>query len=528
MSGNLLIVDDELDILNGLAELYELELEDVSIFTANNAKKALKLLEKTRFDVVITDINMPKMNGIQLFNKIHEGWPLCKVIFLTGYRDFEHLYEISKFKDVGYLLKSESDEVLVQAVKDAFSNLNHILSQEVITDSTNEASETSFEQQENQLYALMTNDYIRCPERRVQFLTENKFNSTLPLFFFFIQLDEVSQCHFNDIQADMSEIIKEFFPSTLHFYYQSFSDTTGGMIVQSLDDSILDKQQQYYINSIGALSYVQEKLSNVYGMSVSFVAFGEVKVETLTQIYQKALVHSYCHLRHRFQSIIKDESISLEKVELSEDKTILYQLTKVLERKDKELLERKTEKVLLEIIETDSEEEIGALYQSVMSMLSIAIVKEYKYTRNETFFTPYTKKTQALESLIETSNQLVSLYSNDPVQFNKTDETINRVINYINNHLDSNLSLDFLAEICYLNPSYLSRVFKKTTGEKVSEYVSEKRIDLAKELLVTSNMKMIDVGTKIGYHTPHSFTRLFKKHTGYSPTEYRDRFGKHE
>ena len=108
MNQNLLIVDDEQEILLGLEELFKYEFErEIGVYTANSAFEALRLLNTIRFDVVLTDIKMPGMDGITLFEKIKENWPRCKTVFLTGFRNFDDMYRIINHKDIKYILKTE-------------------------------------------------------------------------------------------------------------------------------------------------------------------------------------------------------------------------------------------------------------------------------------------------------------------------------------------------------------------------------------------------------------------------------------
>lgn len=95
MNQNLLIVDDEYEILLGLEEMFRYEFDlEVDVYTANSAYEALELLDRVRFDVVLTDIKMPGMDGITLFERIKENWPRCKTVFLTGYRNFDDMYRV--------------------------------------------------------------------------------------------------------------------------------------------------------------------------------------------------------------------------------------------------------------------------------------------------------------------------------------------------------------------------------------------------------------------------------------------------
>ena len=95
------------------------------------------------------------------------------------------------------------------------------------------------------------------------------------------------------------------------------------------------------------------------------------------------------------------------------------------------------------------------------------------------------------------------------------------VRNYVLQHLDDDLSLIKLADRVFLNPSYLSRLFRQNTGIKLSEYIEHSRVAKAKTLLEISNVKIYDVAKAVGYDTAGSFTRFFRKSTGFSPQEYR-------
>lgn len=131
MNQNLLIVDDEREILSWLAELFKYEFDrEVDVYTAESAMEAIKLLSKVRFDVVLTDVRMPGMDGITLFNHIKENWPRCKTVFLTGYRNFEDLYQITNHHDVKFILKSEEDDKIKDAVRESLDKSRQELEQE--------------------------------------------------------------------------------------------------------------------------------------------------------------------------------------------------------------------------------------------------------------------------------------------------------------------------------------------------------------------------------------------------------------
>ena len=101
-------------------------------------------------------------------------------------------------------------------------------------------------------------------------------------------------------------------------------------------------------------------------------------------------------------------------------------------------------------------------------------------------------------------------------------EIIRKVKNRIHEDLTRELTVANLAAELYVSPNYLSRLFKKMTGEGCNEYIVRKRIEKAKSLLETTTLKTGEIALMVGYHDMNYFCLAFKKHTGYSPTKYRN------
>ena len=120
----LLIVDDEPTIVNGLVQIFQENTEfELDICKAYSSKEALAIAMTTKLDILVCDIRMPQKNGLQLVDEIAYYWPLCRIIFLTGYSEFEYVYEALRKKVDNYILKTEGIEPIFQAVKVAISKL---------------------------------------------------------------------------------------------------------------------------------------------------------------------------------------------------------------------------------------------------------------------------------------------------------------------------------------------------------------------------------------------------------------------
>lgn len=111
-----LLVDDQLDFINGLARLLMAGFQDFDVITADGGKPALALLEKSEVDLLITDLQMPEMNGLQLMTEIHRRYPAIKVIILTGFGTIEKAVEAVRLGAYDFLTKPVASEQLYRTV----------------------------------------------------------------------------------------------------------------------------------------------------------------------------------------------------------------------------------------------------------------------------------------------------------------------------------------------------------------------------------------------------------------------------
>ena len=113
----LLIVDDEPFIADSIYEVISgINNPELDVYKAYSGREALEWMERARFDIVMTDIRMPDISGLQLMERIRESWPECRAIFLTGYNEFDYVYKAIQYKDTSYLLKTEGFEKIIETV----------------------------------------------------------------------------------------------------------------------------------------------------------------------------------------------------------------------------------------------------------------------------------------------------------------------------------------------------------------------------------------------------------------------------
>ena len=118
----LLLVDDEPHVTGALSLQLQAR-EDLDVYIANSAAETLNVLRKTRIDLMVSDIRMPGMTGLELLSRVQKEQPDCKVILLTGYADFNYVYEAMRQGAAGYVLKNESDETLLEQIDKVLSEI---------------------------------------------------------------------------------------------------------------------------------------------------------------------------------------------------------------------------------------------------------------------------------------------------------------------------------------------------------------------------------------------------------------------
>lgn len=131
MYQNILIVDDEQHVTEAMLALLKSQADlECEVFAANSAEEALAIAESERIDLMISDIHMPDVSGIDLLRIMKQKWPLCQVVMLTGFSDFSNIYDAFQLKAAGFLLKTESDEQIVSKVKEVLRQNETRLNQE--------------------------------------------------------------------------------------------------------------------------------------------------------------------------------------------------------------------------------------------------------------------------------------------------------------------------------------------------------------------------------------------------------------
>lgn len=540
----LLIVDDEEMITDGLYETLSGCGLDLDLCKAYSGREALDWLNRTRVDIVLSDIRMPGIDGLQLMSAIKRHWPHCRLIFLTGYSDFDAVYRAIQTPGVQYLLKSEGYPKVIAAVEQAVAELNDSLREKDLVQRAQEKLNT--------LEVLARGEYFRhllhganpAPNLAADFSKlDIPLDAGRPVYMAQGSLSRVSS---SESSAATSYANRHESAMAVTLLAERLLDgqvLSLGMIDRFGDviwliqrradrseadaDADAEEGDDAAVLSylVGQFELIQQACLSSLELSIA-VSLGDRPSEWTK------LSSAYDKMRRQLQTRTGDgaqmvRTLSLEASCCARERSPRDKSDALSAHLD---AGRRDEYLQLFDELTDSEQDNGApywleLYYTIsLGLLSYInrLALENQIASFPALMRPdeFASWKDAFAFLRATSGELFELRSSG--ENKRAAEAILKVRAYIEEHLDEDLSLVRLAGYIHFNPSYLSRLFKQACGVNLSEYIEAARIERAKALLRGDDLKVLEVGVRVGYEASQSFTRFFKKATGVTPQEYRD------
>ncbi|ANY68651.1 DNA-binding response regulator [Paenibacillus sp. BIHB 4019] len=535
----LLVVDDEDIITDGLYEVFQQWMPDkLDVCKAYSGKEALNWLKRTRIDIVLTDISMPGMSGLELSDEIQMYWPRCKIIFLTGYSEFQYAYKAIQMSNVRYLLKTEGYAKVTEVVQEVIQEIhqNNQLSA-LVEQSREQVDALEFMAQGEYIRHLVQKSHLLCQDEEVLVKEFGKLNLNLnPLIPVVMVVGHLSYPD-EATYSDRSEIVH----STRMIWHSYLSKQTRHIgIVDKHGDMLWLLQPSEHVEERlynhllryleGTLELIQETCLESLGLTIAFTISGaSCEWGAVTQQYERLRQLHQMTIADGLSIILMDRMEQPDPSNRKED-GMLAQKKELMEayleagRKDKfyEVMEDITASML---------HPTAHVHRTIECYYSIALVLLSSINRGGLYhqigeygklmrLDEHSSMKEGIAYLHAIAERLFKAKHNG--EFERATSVIDRICRYIEEHLSEDLSLVRLAEINYFNPSYLSRFFKQERGVNLSEYIDNCRLKKARELLRNGELKIREVSSAVGYEAAHSFTRFFKKATGITPQEYRD------
>ena len=543
----LLLVDDEREIVDWLYELF-LDVEDMEldVYKALSGMEAWHILGRTKIDVVVSDIKMPGLNGLQLLEQIKNRWPACRVVFLTGYNEFDYVYTAIKYEGVSYLLKTVDDEQIVEAVRKAIGDLERSANDKTLIDRVHRYMDLAIPSIQRDVIKHVLLDSEGSAEATQERLDEMQIPLTRnhPVYLAAGRFDRLPQdatpAYGVRMAASLRLRAEELLGGNfthVNLIHQSNIDLVW--ILQPSRGQESDDDQTLVPLLSGMLESLQDYCRQALGLSASFAYTScPVPWETVFESYAVIARLLTASTGMGGEAILNERNLTgllggrEGEANAPDSRRLsgLKAMPSMLERGDGEPFLAAMEG-LLEYLGACRGKNCGValeIYYSLATMLLSQVNRRGladrmppelelgRLTRADT----HGGWAEAADYLRSIAIAYFGLLKG--AQESNVRESVEIIQQYIRDHLGDDLSLVRLAEISYFNPSYLSRLFKQATGQNLTDYISHLRVERAKELLGDHGMKIGDISASLGYESQHYFSRFFKKLMGMTPQEYRE------
>ncbi|SFB58383.1 two-component system, response regulator YesN [Cohnella sp. OV330] len=532
----LLVVDDEPFTVDGLFEmLSDVPDLDLDLYRAYSAEEAMELLSRTKMDIVLSDMRMPEMDGLQLQQWIQSRWTRCKVIFLTGVSDLQHAQQAQRSGGVDYILKTEGDEAILSSIERAISAIQE--------DRRNENALKRAKEQLKEMLPLLRREWFDTLLAQDEpigppFVHRLRELDTplIPEEDVLLVCGRVDRWS-GDFNASDQALLLYAVQNVAEEYLEGavmLPIMLGGSyfvwLIQSKDMD--EKDGLVTANYVqGTLESIQQTCKQLLKVPVSFICLDHSVAWRDVAVTFKLLK----------QTLVLGLGNGEEMILLSRGEDPSAPVSEVpglmLDRIENaiETGQDQTFAELLRKLFRDVPNRYSVYAQTYYSVAVILLGQWNKIHRSGNAapangearigrlldVNGHKTKEEARQFLTELGLDLIQRGKQD--QDERTERIINKLNRYIVDHLDKDLSLAVLADAVYLNPSYLSNLYKTCTGRNISDYITENRIDKSKSLLSESQAKVQDIAAAVGFDTAGYFSRFFKKHVGVTPQEYRSR-----
>lgn len=455
---NVLLVDNEPAILSALSHAIDWAAHDCHILNiARDGREAMLQFAQEAPDIVISDIRMPEVDGLELARWISENHPACKVIILTGFPDFSYAQQAINYRVVDFVLKPTSEDSLLAALDKAKQRL----AEDQVRKTDKQADVLACE--------LFLHQLIFDPVQSLLYTMER--TNALGL--------DLSSCYvlrfgLDDIHTEADRIA--FQNEVREMWRQAMGEYTVYFIPRG--------ERFCYIILCAPVGFdpteachqvVQTVLSDLHASRIT------EELRTIQSALENRNRGAVISGLDRLFAYLRREAIPFPSVRRIA--VILYECGQGL------LISYN-----LEILLTD------ASLASERALLDSGAIDDIE---------------QLLRGYLTAVLDRICMNATD------LDDLVFRVKQYIDQNYAGELSLEGLADYVHLSASYLSKLFKREVGQNISGYIQQVRIERAKVLLRTTAMKTYEIAEAVGIPDPVYFSKLFKKATGQKPKDFR-------
>ncbi|WP_085522277.1 response regulator transcription factor [Tuberibacillus sp. Marseille-P3662] len=516
---NILIADDEAVERKAMEKMITKGVENVTIAgEAENGRKAIELVRTLQPDIVMMDIKMPGIDGIEAVQTIHRDAPDTKFIMVTAYDTFEYARKVMKEGVKEYLLKPSHKQDIIATVKRVV--------EEIETERQTLHEQQALKEQLDRLKSFAESEWV--VSLLLDHVHDTEVNEWQSFLDYDIQAAYAIVCRViyqegawsKQVQADVYQWIKAILE-------QKFNCLVGPMSGNQIPVLVSIHQEQ----RMGNITVQSEAIQQVKAFTQTFNSnFPKHKV--------KAGIGTPVVTPDQFMHSYNEALIALDQV--NEHANYLYYHSSLNDKTSGDHLFRR-EKALLDAVKSGDRAQTSTAFELYFRELTdeagddLATIE----TRLQELWVLMVRLTEDMGSPIHLSlnqpktssvGQLKAFVEERLMQTVERFEEwkqhnirglIHQAKAYIQTHFTESISLEDVAMEVELSPYYFSKIFKEHEGMTFVEYLTDSRISAAKQLLTEQRLSQKEICYDIGYRDPNYFSRVFKKKTGVSPSEFR-------
>ena len=522
-----LLVDDEEEVVQVIMKKINWEGLGFSVIGyANNGVKALEMVEEYQPDIVMTDIKMPYMDGMELANRIKAEFPATRILIFTGFDEFEYAKEAVHLEVEEYILKPVNSVELTNV----FTQMKIKMDQEISEKRNVEILQRYYMES---LPLLQANFYSTLIEGRIRegelskYLSDYQITFSGPFFCCLVIHTSSSQAPENMNPLLLSTSVQKQAEERLGKKWKAKSFTYLGntvLIAQLQHESDVseltdesDRFCRYVRRMIGAVVTVGigTVCGNILEISKSYSGareavsyrgiYGATKAINIKEIAPQEMVQSGSAGEMEMANLFKMIRLGSEQEVLDAVNRYWNQISfpsKSLQQHHIAVMEMVSALYRFSSNNEISMEEFGGdLGKLYTKLLDLEPETLHKWLR---------------ETSLSFREKLIHARSRSTKSFVLKAEEYVR-----NNFYDEEISLDRICEILGVSSSYFSTIFKKETGKSFIGYLTDYRMEQASRLLIETNEKSYIIAKQVGYTDPNYFSYVFKRRYGVSPSKYR-------